>query len=118
MEVQRRHVLGDFGGGLRHSNPVLHGVPFCVVPGLGKLESGRAWQYRWCRGPESNWLRPPFQGGALPVSYPGTVESVNFRGASTECQMKAVAIRELPHRAPGEFEPAQSNTAPPVTLEA
>ena len=27
----------------------------------------------WCRGPESNWLRPPFQGGALPVSYPGTV---------------------------------------------
>jgi hypothetical protein len=27
---------------------------------------------RWCRGPESNWLRPPFQGGALPVSYPGT----------------------------------------------
>jgi hypothetical protein len=27
---------------------------------------------KWCRGPESNWLRPPFQGGALPVSYPGT----------------------------------------------
>src|SRR5437016_11577907 len=26
---------------------------------------------RWCRGPESNWLRPPFQGGALPLSYPG-----------------------------------------------
>ena len=26
----------------------------------------------WCRGPESNWLRPPFQGGALPLSYPGT----------------------------------------------
>ncbi len=25
----------------------------------------------WCRGPESNWLRPPFQGGALPLSYPG-----------------------------------------------
>jgi site-specific DNA recombinase len=32
-----------------------------------------AWQHGWCRGPESNWLRPPFQGGALPVSYPGTV---------------------------------------------
>ena len=31
-----------------------------------------AWQHGWCRGPESNWLRPPFQGGALPVSYPGT----------------------------------------------
>ena len=28
--------------------------------------------FGWCRGPESNWLRPPFQGGALPVSYPGT----------------------------------------------
>src|ERR1700723_150791 len=44
---------------------------------------------KWCRGPESNWLRPPFQGGALPVSYPGTVESANFRGAPTSCQMKA-----------------------------
>jgi hypothetical protein len=31
-----------------------------------------AWQHGWCRGPESNWLRPPFQGGALPLSYPGT----------------------------------------------
>ena len=41
----------------------------------------------WCRGPESNWLRPPFQGGALPVSYPGTLESVNFRGASKLCQI-------------------------------
>src|ERR1700760_3314969 len=41
---------------------------------------------KWCRGPESNWLRPPFQGGALPVSYPGTVESVNFRGERTQCQ--------------------------------
>ncbi len=41
----------------------------------------------WCRGPESNWLRPPFQGGALPVSYPGTLESVNFRGALKLCQI-------------------------------
>src|SRR5258708_38324173 len=41
----------------------------------------------WCRGPESNWLRPPFQGGALPVSYPGTRESVNFRGARKLCQI-------------------------------
>jgi hypothetical protein len=47
------------------------------------------WQHGWCRGPESNWLRPPFQGGALPVSYPGTVESVNFRGARMGCQIKA-----------------------------
>ncbi len=34
------------------------------------------WQHGWCRGPESNWLRPPFQGGALPVSYPGTTHLV------------------------------------------
>src|SRR5271168_5099549 len=26
----------------------------------------------WCRGPESDWLRRPFQGRALPVSYLGT----------------------------------------------
>ncbi len=39
---------------------------------FGNLEFRRAWQCRWCRGPESNWLRPPFQGGALPMSYPGT----------------------------------------------
>jgi hypothetical protein len=32
---------------------------------------------KWCRGPESNWLRPPFQGGALPMSYPGTVNQFN-----------------------------------------
>ena len=35
-----------------------------------------AWQHGWCRGPESNWLRPPFQGGALPMSYPGNVTLV------------------------------------------
>jgi hypothetical protein len=42
----------------------------------------------WCRGPESNWLRPPFQGGALPVSYPGTLESVNFMGARKQSQLQ------------------------------
>jgi hypothetical protein len=26
----------------------------------------------WCRGAELNCLRRPFQGRALPVSYPGT----------------------------------------------
>ena len=46
----------------------------------------------WCRGPESNWLRPPFQGGALPVSYPGTRESVNFRGARKLCQMARMHV--------------------------
>jgi hypothetical protein len=37
---------------------------------LGVLGGAAVW---WCRGPESNWLRPPFQGGALPLSYPGTL---------------------------------------------
>jgi hypothetical protein len=36
-----------------------------------RLESLGCGLLRWCRGPESNWLRPPFQGGALPMSYPG-----------------------------------------------
>ena len=27
---------------------------------------------KWCRGGELNSLRRPFQGRALPVSYPGT----------------------------------------------
>ncbi len=40
----------------------------------------------WCRGPESNWLRPPFQGGALPMSYPGFTELFNFRDDSQHCQ--------------------------------
>ncbi len=40
----------------------------------------------WCRGPESNWLRPPFQGGALPMSYPGFIELFNFRDDSQHCQ--------------------------------
>ena len=34
--------------------------------------------FGWCRGPESNWLRPPFQGGALPMSYPGSFEAFQF----------------------------------------
>ena len=29
------------------------------------------WARRWCRGGELNSLRRPFQGRALPVSYPG-----------------------------------------------
>src|ERR1700730_8888817 len=39
----------------------------------------------WCRRPESNWLRPPFQGGALPLCYPGTVS--NSRDAHCACQI-------------------------------
>ena len=42
------------------------------VPWKRMIAAGRIEDKIWCRGPESNWLRPPFQGGALPVSYPGT----------------------------------------------
>src|SRR6266436_5243219 len=55
--------------------------------GNGTCSAWTPWLLAWCRGPESNWLRPPFQGGALPVSYPGTLESVNFRGAHKRCQI-------------------------------
>jgi hypothetical protein len=49
----------------------LTSLPACGI-GSEYWEVRRLW---WCRGPESNWLRPPFQGGALPVSYPGTLFS-------------------------------------------
>ena len=41
---------------------------------------------RWCRGAESNCLRRPFQGRALPVSYPGTGEVVILRTEPRDCQ--------------------------------
>jgi hypothetical protein len=37
-------------------------------------------EYGWCRGAESNCLRRPFQGRALPVSYLGTGMENNFTG--------------------------------------
>jgi hypothetical protein len=33
---------------------------------------GAGSRLKWCRGAELNCLRRPFQGRALPVSYPGT----------------------------------------------
>jgi hypothetical protein len=36
---------------------------------------------RWCRGGELNSLRRPFQGRALPVSYPGTGAVKDSTGA-------------------------------------
>ncbi len=45
----------------------------------GEIKYKRKWdllgdtaQLGWCRGPESDWLRRPFQGRALPMSYLGT----------------------------------------------
>jgi hypothetical protein len=40
------------------------GLFFCELPAIQ--------MYKWCRGGELNSLRRPFQGRALPVSYPGT----------------------------------------------
>src|ERR1700744_4064738 len=70
---------------------------------------------KWCRGPESNWLRPPFQGGALPVSYPGTVESVNFRGDRTECQSSRAEF--LGHLAQNRSQEIQQAIATYSTYE-
>jgi hypothetical protein len=52
---------------------------------MAKLISLETYTRGWCRGPESNWLRPPFQGGALPMSYPG-LQPFNFRDRETVCQ--------------------------------
>src|SRR5882762_8656362 len=41
---------------------------------------------KWCRGGELNSLRRPFQGHALPVSYPGTGAVKDFTGAPQGCQ--------------------------------
>src|SRR5262249_25320216 len=45
------------------------------------------WRITWCRGPESNWLRPPFQGGALPMSYPGLCAVLRIVG-TPRCGVK------------------------------
>ena len=47
-----------------------------------ELEAAR--RYGWCRGPESDWLRRPFQGRALPVSYLGTGASNDSTENSAE----------------------------------
>src|ERR1700726_1596212 len=45
---------------------------------LARRDCGRPWRdapecfWGWCRGAESNCLRRPFQGRALPMSYLGT----------------------------------------------
>src|SRR6266853_418388 len=41
---------------------------------------------RWCRGGELNSLRRPFQGRALPVSYPGTGAVKDSTVATQGCQ--------------------------------
>jgi hypothetical protein len=87
LEEFKRQLQARLQGARSHL-AVLRARREIDVPNLRGLEPACR-TFGWCRGPESNWLRPPFQGGALPVSYPGTVESANFRGAPTSCQMKA-----------------------------
>src|ERR1700730_14925373 len=43
---------------------------------------------KWCRGGELNSLRRPFQGRALPVSYPGTGAVKDSTGAMQGCQLR------------------------------
>src|SRR5580692_3100357 len=47
----------------------------------------------WCRGAELNCLRRPFQGRALPVSYPGTEEFGNCSGEAMGCRVRARTAR-------------------------
>src|SRR6267143_6390184 len=65
------------------------GVSTCGHASRRYLYTWRTKSKFWCRGPESNWLRPPFQGGALPMSYPGTFELFNFRDDGECCQFGA-----------------------------
>ena len=46
----------------------------------------------WCRGPESNWLRPPFQGGALPLSYPGTEQILETRRVRVKLSINLIIL--------------------------
>src|SRR5260221_2992095 len=62
------------------------GVSTCGHASRRYLYTCRTRSKFWCRGPESNWLRPPLQGGALPMSYPGFIELFNFRDVNQSCQ--------------------------------
>src|SRR5260370_29590562 len=53
---------------------------------LTRLKGAFLLAWRWCRGGELNSLRRPFQGRALPVSYPGTGAVKDSKGALQGCQ--------------------------------
>jgi hypothetical protein len=54
----------------------------------GNKATGLAKKSNWCRRPESNWLRPPFQGGALPLSYPGTEQILETRSVRVKLSVE------------------------------
>src|ERR1700686_2550286 len=66
-------------------------------------ESGIGSEYQdlrllwWCRGPESNWLRPPFQGGALPLSYPGTEQILETRSVRVKLSVEFYYFGQINH---------------------
>src|SRR5258708_15575670 len=77
------------GGGTREAHSA-----DCVDYRREKLQGGSEvrphwhWQHGWCRGGELNSLRRPFQGRALPVSYPGTGAVKDSTGAMQGCQLR------------------------------
>jgi hypothetical protein len=103
----RVKALGtNVAGGLRELQSVLNSDAISVQPYLVKhvekivmephgkmyVASG-GWDLLgetlgWCRGGELNSLRRPFQGRALPVSYPGTGAVKDSTGALEGCQLR------------------------------
>jgi hypothetical protein len=79
-----RAVLAEHFGAFTLEPTIQDGEP--VYLAHGKVDFFGDDAIGWCRGPESNWLRPPFQGGALPLSYPGTCGVEIVWGAARLCQ--------------------------------
>ena len=67
----------------------------------------------WCRGTESNRLRQPFQGCALPVSYPGTGRTVILRHAGERGKEWALARYFLDAAAHAIIPPIQRGRVQP-----
>src|ERR1700676_2679078 len=77
-----------------------------ITSGQHLLCECRAWKRRWrlelvgltlgwCRGQESNWLRPPFQGGALPLSYPGTEQILETRSVRVKLSVEFYYLGQI-----------------------
>src|SRR6266478_5433791 len=98
------------------------GVSTCGHASRRYLYTWRTKSKFWCRGPESNWLRPPFQGGALPMSYPGFIELFNFRDDTRWCQFGfarspppcASSLRQIARSARKNFSSSAPQCQAPV----
>ena len=58
------------------------------------LVACRRGEKEWCRGPDSNWGHPPFQGGALPTELPRRQERKNTHFRTRKSSRSHGAIRE------------------------